>query len=83
MVEETDMTGRFLRVTEHPHACAQPPVTEFDGLAEGETWPSMRQLARGTVWQCDACGRVWVVAGFDDWRPERFWERWRRQRADR
>lgn len=50
--------------------------------------PSGYDYPKGTVWQCDECGRTWVSTGppapqspgFCDFRPEHRWERRRRER---
>jgi len=50
--------------------------------------PDAYEYPKGTVWQC-ACGRTWVstgppapnMPGITSFRPERWWERRRRERA--
>ena len=51
-----------------PHVCGTPPANtrvELDPI-----------YARGTIWQCDDCGRHWWagrVGGIGAWYPVRFW----------
>jgi hypothetical protein len=87
------VSGRIVATGSQRHKCAPGWSTEFsDGPPFGPGLyaipPDAGEYRKGTVWQCDDCGRTWVSTGpiapnspgFIDFRREKRRERKRRER---
>lgn len=89
------MSGRIIAAPERVHHCSPgwtyseaaggPPFFFAPGMMSAHP-PEARCYPKGTVWECDDCGRTWVSTGppnnyspgMVEFRPERRRERRRR-----